>query len=214
MRRRGRAIGVLAVVVAGVVLVLAFAGRLLVVEDALPERADAIVVLAGSPAARTMEAAAIYAKGIAGRVILTRERRPPAELALARRGIATPQPHEEARRYLVALGVPPEAILVLHGRAHSTDSEARLIAAWACREGHRALVLVTSPSHTRRARAIVRRALGPDVTVAVRPAREDFFPEHGWWQHRPAAKLVLSEYQKLAHYWLRERWRLGACGRS
>ena len=80
-----------------------------------------------------------------------------------------------------------------------------------CRSGVRSLVVVTSPSHTRRARLILRQVLEPRVLLAVRPAPADYFPPQ-WWKRRAAAKLVLSEYQKLAHYWLRERWQLRACG--
>ena len=50
------------------------AGSLLVVSDPLPARADAIVLLAGSPAARALETADLYARGMAPLVVLTRER--------------------------------------------------------------------------------------------------------------------------------------------
>jgi uncharacterized SAM-binding protein YcdF (DUF218 family) len=188
------------------------AGRWLQVADPLPAHADAIVVLAGAPPARLLRAADLYAAGAAPRVVLTRERRTPAAVALARRGVPVPDAVDEADRRLQALGVPASAILALHGRAFSTTSEARLIARWACRTGRRSLVVVTSPTHTRRARLILRRALGPGIDVAVVPARADFVPRR-WWRSRGTAKLVWTEFQKLAHFWLRERWSLRPCGR-
>jgi len=212
MTRRARALALLALGVAGTVALVPAAGGLLVVSDPVPTRADAIVLLAGSPAARALETAELYARGVAPRVVLTRERVTPAVVALRRRGVSVSRPDEETRRMLVALGVPDAAISVLPGHAHSTDSEARLIARWACRTDTRALVVVTSPSHTRRARLILRQTLEPRVRVSVRPARADYFPRRHWWKRRAASKLVLSEYQKLAHYWMRERWQLRACG--
>ena len=66
-------------------------------------------------------------------------------------------------------------------RAHSTRTEARAIARWACGRGVHRLVVVTSPSHTRRARMILARALGPGVALAVRPAPAAVFPADRWW---------------------------------
>ncbi|HWP64764.1 MAG TPA: ElyC/SanA/YdcF family protein [Candidatus Limnocylindria bacterium] len=214
MGRRASVV-VLLLLVAGAVACLALraAAAFLVVADPLPAHADAIVVLAGSPAGRLLEAADLHHAGSAPRIVLTRERRPPAVVALARRGVVTADPDALARAQLEALDVPAAAVTTLPGRAYSTASEARLVARWACRTRVRSLVVVTSPSHTRRARAILRRLLPADVALAVRPARAEFFPMRRWWRSRPASKLVLSEYQKLANFWLRERWQLRACGR-
>jgi uncharacterized SAM-binding protein YcdF (DUF218 family) len=71
---------------------------------------------------------------------------------------------------------------------------------------------VTSPSHTRRARLVLERALGPDVTLTMRPAPDDSFAGDRWYRVRRDAKEVLSEWQKLAHHWLRERWSIEPCG--
>jgi uncharacterized SAM-binding protein YcdF (DUF218 family) len=189
------------------------AGEFLVVADPLPPHADAIVILAGSPPARLLEAAELYRAGVSPRIVLTRERRPPAMVALARRGVAVDDPDAQARTHLIALGVPAEAITILNGRAYSTTSEARLIARWACRTHIGTLVIVTSPSHTRRARLILRQLVAPGTMLAVRPARADFFPRRRWWRSRRTSKLVLSEYEKLVNYWLGERWHLRPCGR-
>jgi uncharacterized SAM-binding protein YcdF (DUF218 family) len=71
----------------------------------------------------------------------------------------------------------------------------------------RSLIVVTSRAHSRRARLMLRQALRPAVEVAVYPSPYDFFPTARWWRLRTAAKTVLSEYQKLANYWLNRRWR-------
>jgi uncharacterized SAM-binding protein YcdF (DUF218 family) len=102
--------------------------------------------------------------------------------------------------------VPPRAIVTLRRRAQSTASEARTVARWACARGFDRLIVVTSPSHTRRARLVFERALGPDVALTMRPAPDDSFAGDRWYRVRRDAKVVLSEWQKLAHHWLRERW--------
>jgi uncharacterized SAM-binding protein YcdF (DUF218 family) len=213
MGRRAAAFVLTALVLVGLVVAFRQAGRFLVVSDPLPAHADAIVVLAGAPPARLLAAADLYRSGLAPRVLLTRERRTPATVTLAAQGVAPTAPHDEARQLLFGLGVPAEAVTVLDGRAYSTSSEARLIVRWACRTHARTLVVITSPSHTRRARLILRRLGGPGLRVVVRSASADYFPRRHWWRNRRASKLVLSEYQKLANYWLRERSGLRPCGR-
>lgn len=203
-----------AAAVAALVVGTAFllAGRFLVVADPLPPSADAIVVLAGSVPDRTLEAVDLYHAGVARRVVVTRERLPRGEAALHARGVVLPESDRETVDVLEQLGVPSAAIRVLRRRNKSTESEARTIARDACAHGYRRLVVVTSRPHTRRARLILRRALEPRVTVAIRPARYDPFAAGRWWRVRRDAKLVLSEYQKLANFWLRERWVIRPCG--
>lgn len=189
------------------------AGRALVVADPLPSHADAIVVMAGSVSDRILEAARLYRQGVAPLVVITHERLPRGGATLRARGVRLPESHELARRGLRELGVPDGAIRDLPRRARSTRSEARVVARWACKAGLTSLVVVTSPSHTRRARLLLRQALAPDVALAVRPAPAAMYRGARWWEDRRAAKEVLSEYQKLGNFWLVERWSPpAACG--
>jgi uncharacterized SAM-binding protein YcdF (DUF218 family) len=188
------------------------AGRVLVVADPLPARADAIVVLAGSVPDRTLEAVDLYRAGIAPRIVVTRERIRRGDAALRARGVRLPEGDDLTLVALGQLRVPATAIVVLRRRANSTEQEARTIARWACARHVRRLVVVTSRAHTRRARLILRQALGPQVEVAVRPSRYDPFAAARWWRVRRDAKIVLSEWEKLAHYWLGEYWTIRPCG--
>jgi len=208
--RRGLLAAVLALG-ALAVAALALAGRLLVVTDPLPPSADAIVVLAGSIPTRVLEAADLYRAGLAPRIVITRERLVRGETVLRARGVNLPESDELARAALEQLGVPAGAIVRLRRRARSTESEARTVARYACSHRLRRLVIVTSRPHTRRARLIYRRALG-DVAVSVRPSRYDVFAATRWWHVRRDAKIVLYEYERLAHHLLRERWSIRPCG--
>jgi uncharacterized SAM-binding protein YcdF (DUF218 family) len=188
------------------------AGRFLVVADPLPRSADAIVVLAGSIPDRVLEAADLYRAGVAPRVVVTREQLRRAEAVLHARGVILAESDQETLAALHRLGVPEGATRRLVRRNTSTESEAATIARWACRHRLRRLVAVTSRAHTRRARLILARALGPRVALAVRPSRYDRFRAGRWWRNRRDAKTVLDEYEKLAHFWLRERWTIPPCG--
>jgi uncharacterized SAM-binding protein YcdF (DUF218 family) len=188
------------------------AGPFLVVADPLPPTADAIVILAGSVRDRAYEAAQLYREGRAARVVVTREALPPGDALLRTHGVEVPDTDALTRTVLIGLGVPPRAITTLRRRTYSTASEASTIARWACRQRVRELIVVTSPPHTRRARLVLERALGSAITVRVRPARTDSFSGRRWYRVRRDAKTVLSEWQKLAHHWVRERWRLEECG--
>src|SRR5689334_15427168 len=193
-----------ALVVAGTVTLVA--GEALVVADPIPPRADAIVILAGSVPDRVLEAADLWKAGVAPRVVVTRERIRRGDAALRARGVHLPEGDDLTPVALRALGVPPAATIVLRRRPNSTDTEARTIARWACARHVARLVVVTSRAHSRRARLIVGQALGPSVALTIRPSRYDPFSSTRWWRIRRDAKTVLSEYEKLAHYWLSERW--------
>ncbi len=206
------ALGVAVVLAALVAVALLGAGRLLVVADPLPPRADAIVILAGSVPDRTLEAADLYRAGLALRVVVTRERLPRGQAALRARGVRLPESDELTVTALRELGFPPGAIVVLRRRGVSTESEARTIARWACAHRLRRLIVVTSRAHSRRARLILRQALGAGIALAMRPSRYDAFAAARWWHVRRDAKLILSEYEKLANYWLAESWRIAPCG--
>ena len=200
-----------AAVVVGMVVVSA-AGRWLVVADPLPAAADAIVIMAGSIPDRSLEAADLYRSGLAPRVVITRERLGQAGSLLHAHGIRLPEGDDLTRTVLTGLGLPDAAIVRLRRRTRSTKSEARTIARWACRHQMHDLIIVSSRAHTRRARLILRQSLGPSVHLTMRPSRYDPFAAGRWWRVASSAKQVLSEYEKLAHYWLVERWQIRPCG--
>ena len=202
----------LVLALAAVSAAVSLAGRLLVVADPLPPSADAIVVLAGSIPTRVLEAADLYRTGLAARVVVTRERLARGESVLRARGVHIPESDELTIAALEQLGVPAHAIVRLRRRARSTESEARTVARYACSHRLRSLAIVTSRPHSRRARLIYRRAVADAVAVAVRPSRYDVFAAARWWHIPRDAKIVLYEYERLIHYWLRERWTIQPCG--
>ena len=103
-------------------------------------------------------------------------------------------PREETTVFLAGRGVPAEAIRYL-GPVGSTAEEAGWLADVTARCGWRDVALVTSPSHTRRAGWLVRRAVGEATMVATLPAGE--FDEWLWWTSLGGIRTVLSEWVRI-----------------
>ena len=185
-------------------LVLFFAASWLKVADA-PAKADAIVVLAGR-FERTMYAADLHRQGYAPVIVLSEEVRQASSMQLEKFGIRLPDSLSIQRQILQASGVPADKIALLGRPSMSTFDEAEQIAARYGKAGARILV-VTSPSHARRARLILERALdgrGAQLYVCATPYEE--LPER-WWRSQEAAREVLLEWSKLAYYMLGGRFR-------
>ena len=161
-----------------------------------PQKADAIVVLAGD-FTRVFEAAQLYREGYAPRVYLSAAVRDPSLLLLDREGVVFPKTEEITRQILLQKGVPAGAISWFATDMVSTATEAEAARALVAR-GERRLLIITSPYHTRRTGIIFRAAL-PDAQLRVIATRHEEFPEN-WWRDQTAAKNVLQEVAKLAFY--------------
>jgi len=195
--RRAFLLLILALACAGVA---ASAGRLLYAQDALG-RADVIYVLGGARADRWLEGADLYQSGYAPRILLSSGGGDTAEEILRTRGIRLTTDADLARDGLMQVGVPDAAILLPPRRSDNTAAEAALFAELAAQHGWRAVIVVTSKYHTRRAGIAMRRALKSTSTrVIVRASRYDSFRPGIWWTHRYSSRMVLFELPKLVFY--------------
>jgi uncharacterized SAM-binding protein YcdF (DUF218 family) len=187
----------LAVSAAGVVAFRG-AGRWLVSEDRL-EHADAIVVLSGSMPYRAEGAADLYRAGYAPEIWLTRPLSPRNELA----GMGVPYVAEEdySRAVLTRRGVAAGAIRILPGEIVDTEQEVEEIRKEMGQEQKTTIIVVTSPQHTRRVRALWRRLAAPNQKAIVRAAPEDPFDRDHWWRNTRDAYAVVREFLGLANTW-------------
>lgn len=167
-------------------------GRWLVVSDPL-QHARAIVVLGGSMPFRAMEAAAIYRQGWAPEVWLFREKTDAAVKTLAQLGIHLTPEEEYNQQVLERLGVPQDAIRILEPPTTNTVSEVTLIAGELRREGADKAIVVTSPVHTRRTKAIWRILVGDHPQALLRADTfEPSDPDH-WWRTTNDVEAVVHE---------------------
>ena len=201
---RGRAsafIVVLVVLVALASLVGAFraTGRWLVRPDPLAP-ADAIAVLSGSMPARAEEAARIFRLGYARKVWITRPVSPAGELAPM--GISYTGEDEYSRQVLIHEGVPAAAIRILPDAIVDTQQEVEEISREARADSDRSVIIVTSPEHTRRVKALWRKLVRKGPAAIVRGAPQDDFDADHWWRNTHDAFAVVREIMGLLNVWI------------
>jgi uncharacterized SAM-binding protein YcdF (DUF218 family) len=185
-------------------LVLALGGALwlraaadfLVVAERLPTRADAIVVLGGGDrnGNRELQAARLYAAGLAPLVITTGG--PVA-------GLETRATYSQwSLDRLTRRGVPPSAAMATN-EGDSTFTDAQGVRRLADARGWHDLLLVTDSWHTRRTEVLFAHVFrDDDVRLWVSPAPSEAFDSSTWWRDEDAIQSVLTEYIKLASYWI------------
>lgn len=175
-------------------------GPFLAAEDLL-QKADAIVVLAGTAMRRPMEAADLYAAGYAATIVLTRDTPDRGGRELVARGIPFAEDADRTRDAYLRLGIPADAILVPDRIHTSTAAEAVTLRELAARHRWRRVIVVTSRYHLRRSGFAFRRELeGTGVEVLMRGTRyEDFRPER-WWRQRADIREIIPEVPKLIAY--------------
>jgi uncharacterized SAM-binding protein YcdF (DUF218 family) len=152
--------------------------------------ADAIVPLAGG-VERAKYTARLHQDGYAAWFVATDIEQPldweaalPADTPIAR--LALEQ------------GVAQQHILTTAAPVTSTYTEALAVRDLAQREGWQSLIVVTSPSHTRRSRAIFRSVFtGTGITVSIRPSIGEKEADEAWWRDQDEREFVLREYAKL-----------------
>ena len=170
---------------------------------ATPERADAIIVLSGTPVDRWLEAYDLWREGRAPVVVLSRGFGTNAAMReLDRRGVRWPHDYETAIDVMTrGLGMPRDAVMLMSEYVDNTAGEAIMTKQEAQKHGWKRVIIVTSIAHTRRTAHAMRRILGPaGIDVQVRASRYDQFEAARWWRSRSSIRWMLSEWPKLVAY--------------
>jgi uncharacterized SAM-binding protein YcdF (DUF218 family) len=198
VRRGILCVVILALLLAGAVEVFRGLGSWLVVEDPL-EPADAIVVLSGSMPYRAVEAAQIYQRHLAPEVWLTRPSGPGEDLQ--RLGLEYTDEETYNAEVLEKLGVPADSIHVLPEEIVNTQDEVLLIANELRQTGKTRVIIVTSPPHTRRVRALWKALVGKNPQAIVRYSRTDPYDARYWWRDTRDSLAVVRETLGLLNVW-------------
>ncbi len=177
-------------------------------KEDVPPHADAMVLLMGNFPERVLQAADLYHEKRADRMIIVEESMG-AYRGLEERGVSIISKSEQAREASVKLGIPGENITVLPGDARSTLTEAVIVRDYLKTDpGIDTLILVSSPTHMRRAAMIFRAALKDldrPVYVGCSPSAYSSSNTGNWWRHKEDIQDVLSEYLKTMSFILIEK---------
>lgn len=166
--------------------------------------ADAILILGGSSTfqERTQKAAELYQKGIAPRIFLTDDG---GQAGWSRREQKNPKFVELAQKSLIEKGVRAEDIEILQpAPVEGTIDEARVLAEKAKTENLKAVLLVTSAYHTRRALKTFEKVLAAEnLEIGVEsPPTGIQTPSPGfWWLRISGWTFIGGEYVKSVYYW-------------
>ena len=173
-------------------------GSWLVVDDPM-RNAAAIAVLSGGMPARALEAARVYKRGYASRVWLTHSTEPGDTLAK----LSIPYAGEEEydRQILIHEGVPEGAIEVLGPPILNTADEMQAIGAALRKQRDRTVIIVTSPVHTRRTKALWKKLSGENGVALLHAVSDDTYDPAHWWRTTRDALDVVREVLGLANVW-------------
>lgn len=108
------------------------------------------------------------------------------------------------QRDYACLNLPAPRCLPVPPPAWTTGEEAAEVAGIMRSSHFNSVLIVTSPTHSRRALWIFRRALrGTGVEVLFAPSPNPAFPIDRWWKFHMGVKSVVTEYFGLGYYWVK-----------
>jgi uncharacterized SAM-binding protein YcdF (DUF218 family) len=175
-------------------------GKYLVVQHPAT-KSDLIVCLAGGDVERGLASAELFAKGLAPRIFIAREPIPDGLETLTQKGIAYPESVDLVMMIFKGLGVPETAVIRGDRPVQSTFEEAERVGALIKEKKYRSLILVTSPTHSRRAWLTFRQVIpDKDFRITVIPTPYSKFRAEDWWKTRRYVRELILEYQKLICY--------------
>ena len=181
-------------------------GRYLIVEHPA-QKSDLIICLAGGNVDRGLAVADAYQKGLAPRIFMAREEPPDGYALLREKGASYPEGVDLMLTLLEDLGVPKSAFLTSDRPVKSTFEEAEIVKDLVKNGKFRSLILITSPTHSRRAWLTFRKVLEKnDVRLLVLPSPYSEFRPEDWWKKRRYLREVIIEYEKLVYYTLKYLW--------
>ncbi|MCA9727678.1 MAG: YdcF family protein [Candidatus Eisenbacteria bacterium] len=170
----------------------------LIVEDPF-EHTDATITLSGAEGERLAAAIQLFRADKTDRLVIVG---PDAPFLKVYSGEDSLSQGEAKRRIAVKKGVPDSLVTLVLG-AQSTHDEATTAIAAARENGWTSLTVVTSPLHTRRARATFRKVFeGSGISIAVYHLpieRSSQNPDH-WWHRENDTMAVLTESIKIGFY--------------
>ena len=194
-KKKKTIISIIAVTIILLGIIGANLGKFLVQSDKL-EKADAIAVFSGDNGPRTEKGVELLKEGYADYLILSGGK-VYDDVTMA----------ELMKNHAIKLGVDESKILI-DDEAATTNENADFTADIIEENNFKSVIVVTSDYHTRRSKLAMEKALedtlidGEKVFVSVTPSKEEKFTTK-WWTSGNSVLMVISEYLKLAGYWVK-----------
>ena len=188
-------ISIIAITIILISIIVVNLGKFLVQSDKL-EKADAIAVFSGDNGPRTERGVELLKEGYADYLILSGGK-VYDDVTMA----------ELMKNHAIKLGVDESKILI-DDESATTNENADFTADIIEENNFKSVIVVTSDYHTRRSKLAMEKALedtlidGEKVFVSVTPSKEEKFTTK-WWTSGNSVIMVISEYLKLAGYWVK-----------
>ena len=180
----------------------AWAGAKFLITESPLDKADAIVILGGSATykERAHEAARLLHQGRSQLILITNDNmRGPWSSAEQRNLYYYERSFDELRN----AGIAAQNIEVVMQPVASTYEEAQVIRDYAQQHGLKAILIVTSAYHSRRALWVFSRVFrDTGIRIGLVTARpgEESPPPATWWLSARGWRLVPTEYVKMVYY--------------
>jgi len=166
-------------------------GRWFVVQTKIAN-ADAIVILAGGGPERLCYGIELFKRGIAPELWYTGDK--PLETR------SDFMDSEQALNFALRYGVPKEKIRILPST--STFEDGKVISDLVKEKKIKALILVTSWYHTRRAANVIKHSMADtNIAVYISSSTNLPFTPDNWWRDEEGLVSVVNEIIKTALYW-------------
>lgn len=176
--------------------------------DEKPVQSDAVVVLFSGVEyyPRLIEAAALFQKGLASKIVINGNRKTDTLRNLEAKGFKSCCSwYENSIRILSLLGVPKNKTIRISAEdAYDTISEAKLVGDELVRQGFKQIILATSKYHTRRAHFIWTKMFEGRLSIYSVSAKTDPFDPRDWWKDGRQVRWVLTEYGAWIYYYWKQ----------
>ena len=179
-------------------------GRFVVCDEA-PVPSDAVIVLNTGVEyyPRLLEAAALYRKGLAKRVVINGNRKTDSLRELEIKGFKRCCPwYEDSLRILSLFGVPRNTVICISAEdVYDTVSEAEWVGREVLGRGMHSVLITTSKYHTKRARFIWKKMYNGELSIRIVAAKTDPYDPESWWRDGRQIRWVMAEYGAWIYYW-------------
>ncbi len=184
-RKRWIRLAVIAVLLVLLSITFLSLGNFLMIHEN-PVKSDVIIVLAGDDGKRTDYSIQLFKEGYSGMLLLS----------------GCSESTGKMLQQAADAGISKDHIII-DNQSVSTYDNAVHSRKLIVEAGYKTAIVVTSDYHMRRSKLVFKKAFkDSDIDLVYCSVNEDGFDPEKWWTNKYSFKLVLSEYIKIAGYFV------------